>query len=266
MPELRLGLNRAFGWTSHPIMLGLAYAAFAAPAVTLYLQRRRGASMHWVAPTFILLGVFFSLSTGSWFAALIALLLILWDRQGPRNAIRRWKMAALLILVGYIGLEIFADAPPLLALMYHIRFLSTGWLYRWQLWERVMGVMPGHLLFGYGDRMPLEFSGPVGWSVDNHYLVIMLSQGWFGLSTWLLFNISVLWQNIKWHWLKKNNGYSQLSRSFAFSVIGFLVSGLTVAFFSTGAVMLYLAIGIAACKAPESMLQRKKPAQRIVIH
>ena len=39
--------------------------------------------------------------------------------------------------------------------------------------------------------------------------------------------------------------------SFGFSVIGFFTTGLTVAFFSTAAVMLFLTMGIAATSASD---------------
>jgi len=63
---------------------------------------------------------------------------------------------------------------------------------------------------------------------------------------WLIFNGVVLWRNIKHAWLKIDDAYTRILRSFGFSVIGFLVSGLTVAFFSTAAVMLFLSMGISA--------------------
>ena len=245
-PVVRLGVTRAQGWTSHAIMLGLTYAAFAAPAATFALEGTKQSLKKWLVFGLILSGVFFSISTGAWCTAFVALALLFWDRCGPGSRKARWQIGAMCAVGGYLALEVLANAPLGLALMYHIRFLSQGWLYRWQLWERVTSVMPGHWLLGYGEALPEEFTGGSGWSVDNHYLVLLLTQGWFGLGMWLIFNGVVICRNIKHAWLKMDDAYTRVLRSFGFSVIGFLASGLTVAFFSTAAVMLFLSMGIAA--------------------
>lgn len=249
-PVIRFGMTRAHGWTSHAIMLGLTYAAFAAPAATFALEETKQSLKKWLFFGLILSGVFFSLSTGSWFTAFVALAFLCWDRCGPGSRKARWQVGAMCAIGGYLALEVLTNAPLGLALMYHIRFLSKGWLYRWMLWERVTNVMPGHWLFGYGEALPEEFTGGIGWSIDNHYLVLLLMQGWFGLGMWLIFNGVVLWRNIKHTWLKRDDAYTRILRSFGFSVIGFLAAGLTVAFFSTAAVMLFLAMGIAATSVP----------------
>lgn len=245
-PVIRLGMTRAHGWTSHAIMLGLTYAAFAAPAATLAIEDSRCSLKKWLVFGLVLSGVFFSLSTGSWCTAFVALALLFWDRRGPGNRKQRWKAGAMCAIGAYLALLVISDNPPIMTLMYHISFLSPGWLYRWQLWERVINVMPGHWLFGYGEVLPAEFTGGTGWSVDNHYLALLLSQGWLGLGTWLVFNGLVLWRNVKHAWFKLDDTYARILRSFGFTVIGFLASALTVAIFSTAAVMLFLSLGIAA--------------------
>ena len=245
-PVTRLGMTRAHGWTSHAIMLGLTYAAFAAPAATLAIGSSRYSFKKWLVFGLILSGVFFSLSTGSWCTAFVALVLLFWDRRGTGNRTQRWKIGAMCAIGGYLALFVLADNPPIMAIMYHVSFLSPGWLYRWQLWERVTNVMPGHWLFGYGEALPEEFTQAAGWSVDNQYLALLLSQGWLGLGTWLVFNGVVIWKNVKRTWLELGDTHTCILRSFGFSVIGFLASGLSVAFFSTAAVMLFLSLGVAA--------------------
>lgn len=244
--EIRFGLTRAHGWTSHSIMLGITYAAFVAPALTLALDSTAGKFKNCLTTGLLLSGVYFSLSTGAWNVAFFALLLMFFDRYGSSNRKQKWKFIGFSVIAGYIVLWLVADSPPLLALMYHIKFLSTGWLYRWQLWERVIDVMPGYWLLGYGENLPEEFTGQVGWSIDNHYLVLLIQQGWLGLGTWLAFNYSVLKSNIKNYWIDQDDLHARLLRSFGFSIFGFIFSGLTVAFFSTAAIILFFFLGIAS--------------------
>lgn len=249
--EIRWGMTRAHGWTTHSIMLGITYAAFVAPALTLTLDSTIEKFKNWLTIFLLLSGVFFSLSTGAWNVAFFGLLLMFIDRHGSSNRRQKWKFIGFCAIAGYIILWLFSDSHPLLALMYHIQFLSSGWLYRWQLWERVIDVMPGHWLLGYGENMPEEFAGTIGWSIDNHYLVLLIQQGWLGLGTWLAFNISVLKSNIENHWIAGDDLHARLLRSCGFTIIGFLFSGLTVSFFSTAAVMLFLLMGIASTAAPQ---------------
>jgi len=246
MSGMRLGLTRAYGWTQHPIMLGVSYGAFAAPALALAIERGKDVFRRRLYFFLVLLGVFFSLSTGGWCVAFVGIMLLLWDRLGPGRRKQRWLMAAACASGLYLAVALFANNPPLKVALYHINFLSQDWYYRWLLWERVYAVMPGHWLLGYGEAIPAEFSGPVGWSIDNQYLLLLLTQGWFGLATWLSYAFAALWRNIRSYWFRSKEVNLDTQRSLGFTIIGFLAAGLTVGIMDCAGVMFYFIVGAAS--------------------
>jgi len=258
MTEMRFGLTRAYGWTLHPIMLGISYGAFAAPALALAIERGKEAFRRRLYFFLILVGVLFSLSTGGWCVAFIAIMFLLWDRLGPGRRKQRWLTAAVCVIGFYLAVVLFADNPPMMVALYHINFLSSGWLYRWQLWDRVYAVMPGHWMLGYGEAIPAEFRGPVGWSVDNHYLLLLLTQGWFGLATWLAYASAALWRSIRTYWLRGKGVYFDTQRGLGFTIVGFLAAGLTVGIMDTAAVMFYFIAGAASTNLSRSSQVRSR--------
>jgi hypothetical protein len=243
--EERLGLMRVQAWARHPIMLGLTYASMLAVATCFALRGERSRPLlSKVLACGVALGVFCSLSSGSWTAGVVPLLLLAYDRIVQLPANRKWGLVAAGAVGIYAAIRIVSDNSPMMVILYRLQF-SGGWWYRYNLWNRVMEVMPGHWWLGYGATPPEAFAGVAGWSVDNHYLATLLVFGRIGLWSWIAFNAAVVVYNIRYCWLAENSDLTRLGKAIGFTVIGLMVAAFSVALFSTGATMTWLVLGMA---------------------
>lgn len=243
--EQRLGLTRAHGWTSHAIMFGLVNASLI-PIVAVAYKEKLGIVGRW--PLFklgaLLLGCFLSLSTGAWAPAALAVGFLVWDYYSPMSNRSRWVLTFMVLVLGYFILEMLSNRPLMRIIMMNFHISSAdAWHYRWRLYERVYEVMPGHWAWGHGLDTPPEF---VGWqrSIDNHFLLVLLTYGKIGLAIWVSVFFSVLLFAGKAVWMSKPTQTVRLTRAICFSLVGIMLTQFSVALFSTPASIYWLLIGL----------------------
>lgn len=242
-PEFRWGLQRAHGWAQHPIMLGLSYACIFPWVLNRFLDQPKSPHNALVLLA-VTVGVFCSLSAGAYGMVAVTLLLMAWDRVAPLAPKIRWvgfwSMLGAMLAVA----KLVTDTPLLMIIMYRARFLSNGYAYRFQLYERIYAVMPGHWLFGYGPNFPPAFSGPYASSIDNHYLVLMLYSGYLGHTLWLLFNWAMVWKFTQTVFFQPDSPITREYRVFGITLLGIMFAAVSVFLFSFGAFMVWLFIGL----------------------
>ncbi len=245
--ERRLGLTRAMGWTSHPIMLGLFYASFLPVALYAAVYRTNLVGHRaWLKVGALLTGVFLSVSSTAWLAAGIVIALYLWERVRLLSVRDKWYTAFVTIPLMYIVLEALANRPLLRILMMNLHLSSPdAWYYRWILRGRVLTEMPGHWLLGHGLQTPEAFLGPVGWSIDNYYLLLLLLTGILGLASWIGFMVSVVFYRAKVVWFGPDTETARLARALRFAVIASAAAQISVALFSSAAITLWFLMGLA---------------------
>lgn len=239
-PDIRLGFTRAHAWTSHPIMMGVAYAAVLPVAVVAALERiKLTGSLRWSKAFLIALGVFFSLSSGSWLPALCGLALVLWDQLRFLTPAMRWALMGAGAPLTYVLLE-FASGRPLLRILMMKLHLSSpmAWYYRWRLFERVQDMMPGKWMFGWGLGVR------DGFSIDNHYLAVLLMYGRSGLVLWIAMIVAVVLNGWNTLWKAPDTKFVRFGRAVMFAVVGIALTQLSVAMFSTGAALNWMMMGL----------------------
>ena len=243
-PEKRLGLTRAYGWTSHSIMLGVSYAVFVPVMMIAAIERlNKLGNLRWVKLGLLMVGVFCSLSTGAWLPAVMAIGLVVYDYIKLMQPGQRW----LLLSVGgggaYFVLEVLSGRPLLRILMMKLHLTSEmAWWYRWNLYERVYALMPGHEWFGHGLNTPAGLGWQ--WSIDNNYLVVLMLYGRLGLTLWLAILISVLVYGWKAIWNAADIPYRRVARAVMFAVVTVALTQLSVALFSTAEMLNWLFLGL----------------------
>lgn len=245
--EKRLGLTRAYGWTSHSIMLGVSYAVFVPVMMIAAIERmNKLGNLRWFKLGLLLLGVFCSLSTGAWLPAVISIGLVVYDYMkimGPGN---RWLLLSIGGSCTYLILEVLSGRPLLRILMMELHLSSPmAWYYRWRLYERVYAVMPGFEWFGHGNRTPENLMDAWQWSIDNNYLVVLMQYGRVGLTLWIAIPVSILlfgWNSI---WNAPDGPYRRIARAVMFAMVTVGLTQLSVAMFSTAAMLNWLFMGLA---------------------
>lgn len=254
-PEKRLGLIRARGFTTHPIMNGLVYVSFI-PLVLIVWKEKIGVVGKYpllkLAGLFV--GVFLSLSSGAWIPAMLGVGLVFYEYFFRIGAGARW----LIVWVGaptlYYLMEIVANRPVLRVLMMELHLSShDAWYYRWMLYQRVYGVMPGHWLTGHGLNTPMEFVGTWNASIDNQYLVVLLKHGQVGLVAWIAMMALVILYGGRAVWGNGDGPLVRLSRGVMLAIPMIGLAQLTVALFSQATLIYWLAMGMSvgmaqACK------------------
>ncbi len=246
-PEMRMGVTRVKAWTDHPIMFGLVYASVL--PLLLYARAERsgcfGRSVN-LKIGLCLLGVFWSVSSGAFAAALIVIALHVWERRGPGRSADRWAMAWVGAPTVWYGLDFLSGRPLMRILMMKLHLSSPmAWHYRWQLYRRVMDAMPGHWMLGHGLSTPENFVGGYAQSVDNHYLMVLLNRGVVGVTVWVLFMVAACLGAAKWVWFGQDTATTRLARAVCFSIVMFAIAQFSVAVFSTAGVLLWMWMGAA---------------------
>jgi len=244
--EQRMGLFRARGWTTHPIMHGLVYATFLPLAVQAALDRTgvtgRFARLKVAG---LVAGTIFCMSSGVWIAASVAVLLLAYDRLVRIKAGVRWGAFFVGAPLTYVLLEVVANRPLLRILMMKMHISSPdAWQYRWRLNQRVLDQMPGNWPLGWGLHIPDEFTQITGWSIDNHFLVLILMTGVIGLSAWIVFMLGALLFRARYVWFGNDGPLPRTARTAGFALLGSVAAQFSVALYSTAHVVLWLIMGV----------------------
>ncbi len=245
-PEKRLGLTRAYGWTTHSIMFGLVNAIFLPILLVAVIEKLRLVG-RWPKLKALALGVgcFTSLSTGAWGPAVLSVLFVAWDYLFKVKPVIRWPLTYAAIIGGYYALEVLSNRPLLRILMMDLHLSSPeAWWYRWMLYERVYSVMPGSWWLGHGLVVPEEFQN-WAWSIDNNFLVVLMQYGRIGLTLWIGLFAAVLLYGGKAVWGGRDTPYVRFTRAISFGLIGITLTQLSVALFSTPNTLYWLLMGLA---------------------
>ncbi|MEO0477466.1 MAG: O-antigen ligase family protein [Planctomycetota bacterium] len=243
--EKRLGLTRAYGWTSHAIMFGLVNAVFI--SVILVSAKEKLAIFgrwQWFKFFAVSAGCFLSLSTGAWGPAALAVSFVAWDYFAPFKSNKLWPVTFAVLIIGYFVLEYASGRPLLRILMMKMHLTSPdAWYYRWRLFERVYAVMPGNWWLGHGKATPEAFNGFQG-SIDNNFLVVLLRYGRIGLILWCAVPIAIIMYAGKAVWARRPSKLVRVARAMCFALIGILLTQFSVALFSTANNLYWMMMGL----------------------
>lgn len=262
----RMGLTRAYGWTSHSIMLGVSYAVFVPVMMIAAIERLdKLGSLRWLKLGLLMLGVFCSLSTGAWMPAALAVGLVVYDYVKMIPPGPRWLFISVFCSSSYLFLEVLSGRPLLRIMMMKMHLTSEmAWWYRWQLYERVYAVMPGYEWFGHGMKLPGNLANAWQWSIDNNFLVVLMLYGRVGLTLWIAMPACVLLYGWKTVWNAPDSSYRRIARAVMISILTVTLTQLSVAMFSTAEMLnyMFMGLGIGMAQALASKGQAKRPRRK----
>jgi hypothetical protein len=245
--EKRMGLTRAYGWTSHSIMLGVSYAVLVPVMMIAAIEKiNKLGNFRWLKLGLLMVGVFCSLSTGAWLPAAISVAMVVYDYFKFISPGARWMIFYVGGASSYYILEVLSGRPLLRILMMELHLSSPmAWYYRWRLYERVYAVMPGFEWFGHGNRTPANMVDAWQWSIDNNYLMVLMQFGRVGLTLWIAIPIAVLIYGWKSVWNAPDTPYRRIARAVMFAMVTVGLTQLSVALFSTASMLNWLFMGLA---------------------
>jgi hypothetical protein len=189
MPNPRTGFYRAFFCFPHPIMFGLFFAMFG-PVCTGLLHSIKANKLPYIVGIGLMaLGVWSSMSSGPYMAALFAIVFI--AVYPCRKYSKAMFVAAILLclLVEIISNRHFFEVVD------RFTFSSATAWYRSKLIEVALfeGGMSGHWLTGYGWVDPgwgPRLDGNAQTDIVNHYILVLVHYGLVGLVPFLALIVS----------------------------------------------------------------------------
>ncbi|MBX2852838.1 MAG: hypothetical protein KTR15_13970 [Phycisphaeraceae bacterium] len=264
-PKPRHGLTRAYGWTSHSIMLGISYGVFVPVMMVAAIERMNqlGGRLRWLKLGLLMLGVFCSLSTGAWLPAIMAVGLVVYDYLKFMTPGNRWLLLSISSSSMYLFLEVLSGRPLLRIMMMKLHLTSEmAWWYRWQLYKRVYALMPGYEWFGHGLKTPAGLGWQ--WSIDNNFLVVLMLYGRVGLTLWIAMPVAVLVYGWKSIWNVPDSSYRRVARAVMFAIVAVALTQLSVAMFSTAEMLnyMFMGLGIGLAQGLAASGQAKRPRRK----
>lgn len=184
-PGMKFGLHRAHVCISHPILFGLHMATLLPLALGLLKYPGRRGFLGRIAVPFILAGVI--ASTGAT-AYMYVIFLFGFLMVFPIR--RYWPVVLACVVGGIVFVEIYSNRHFYEVISGYSGSAGTAY-YRIQMTERVIEVMPGRWVLGYGNTpLPLHDY----WDdVCSQFIFLLATCGLLGLSVFVLFFFGVLW-------------------------------------------------------------------------
>jgi hypothetical protein len=170
----RMGIRRSQVVFEHPILFG-AFVSTAFGLVWYALIPNAAFVARMFLVSFVGFATFFSMSTGAFLAVIVQLGLIGWELL-TRPHPQRWKIFAVLVIIGYLVLDQITTRSPFHTLVRYASFNSQSSYNRILIFEHGMAVVKANPIFGIGFR---DWPRPrwMNPSVDNFWLLIAMRHG-----------------------------------------------------------------------------------------
>lgn len=233
--QTRLGLLRASGPFSHPIIGGLFLGSF----LPLYALSGLKKNIRLIGLVGGACG-FFSLSSAAILVMILGLGIVLLDKIQKSFQFFNWRHIIFFSLLGLLLIEVASQNGVMSIIIRYTLDPSTGY-YRQLIWEYgSRSVMRNPLIgIGYTDYERLYFMGT---SVDHHWLLIAIRHGLPAFIAIFLSSCAALIGL-----MRRISVESGLDRSMGLGMAATLGSlmfaGLTVTFFGSTLTLFYLLIG-----------------------
>ncbi len=234
--EIRLGLMRAGGPFSHPILGGL----FMASMLPIYFYSGLRRWPLWIGAASGFFAVF-SGSSAAFLALLMAIGLIGYDWMQKRVALLNWSYFVIAVAGAMSVIQVLSQNGLVSIIVRFTLNPQTG-QFRRLIWDYGVRSVENHPLFGIGYT---EYERAL-WmppTVDNHWLMLGIRHG---LITPVLFALAC--GLIIYRMAKISGTQSETGRRFyvgyAISLFVFAIMGFTVAFFGSVQYWFYILMGV----------------------
>lgn len=168
---IRLGLRRAQTIFAHPILFGV----FVSTGLGLFWYVLRPRWLRYLAAPLVAVGTLFSLSTGALIAVVMQALFISWEVI-LRTVKSRWRLFAVLSVIGYFAIDILSNRSPFHVLVTYATFYQGSAYNRILIWQFGTENVLANPVFGLGFN---DWVRP-SWmrsSVDNFWLLLAMRYG-----------------------------------------------------------------------------------------
>lgn len=260
--QTRLGLLRATGPFSHPILGGICLAVM----IPFYLNTGIKGMPRYLGLAGAACG-FFSLSSGAFLVILIGTGLVMADRVLQIVKSVSWRYVSSAIVTFLLLVQLLSPNGLVAILIRYTLDPSTGY-YRRLIWEYgTASVWRNPLIgIGYTDFERLSYMGT---SVDNHWLLIPMRHG---IPAILAIGATFLYGF--WTLTRAASGSTGVDRSafvsFAAVFVSLFVAGFTVAYFGSSLTVLYFVVGASISMAaavparshPHTIAPRPQPRKQ----
>lgn len=239
--QTRLGLMRASGPFSHPI-LGGAYLAAMLPLY--YCSGLKG----WPRAAGIIAAIcgVFSLSSGAFLVFILGMGAVVADKVQRRTSLLTWPRILIAICIGLIIIEVFSAKGLTAFLIRYTLDPATGY-YRQLIWQYGSASVMRHpwIGIGYTDFERLRWMGT---SVDHHWLLLAMRHGLIVPLAFLSAFLTVIYLLSKK--ASRHVGVDRMTYIALAAVLSALViAGLTVTYFGQMQTMFYFLFGICLSQA-----------------
>lgn len=252
--EVRMGLTRAYGPFSHPILSGVFFSTFLG---FIWYASKLKFSKKLKQLFFPILAVLTTLSSAPMLSVIIQLSAIFWNWYARLNK-KRWKTVAFGIMGVYIFLSFWSDSTPLMAILRRVTLDPQTAYFRTLIWTYGSEEVIRHPVMGIGFNDWVRPDWMHAASVDSFFLLQAMRYGFVGvllliLSIFFLVKRLVLFMNHK-----ETSKLKMISTGWIVSMISLVLMGFTVDFFGTNRPLFFFMMGIGASIVKMQQLAIKK--------
>lgn len=234
---VRLGLLRAAGPFSHPILAGLFMASFL-PLFFNSALRKWPYKLGIVASLFAI----FSVSSAAFLSFIITGILLGYDWL--QNHVRGigWRLFIFTLSALLLFLQMASENGVMPIIIRYTLDPATGW-FRQLIWKYGTLSMDKHPWFGIGftdyERLPWMIN-----SIDNHWLLLGVRHGYIAPICFMAASLGAIY-HLSHASSTLNNADGKLARGVVFSLVGLVLSGFTTSYFGGTLTWFIMLIGIA---------------------
>jgi len=257
--EERLGLTRAYGPFSHPILSGVFFSGLI--GIFWYGARHSLTKKMWQMG--ILVGATFtSLSSAPLLVAIFQLAAIFWNRVADRIKVR-WKLVVAGMASLYVFLFFWSPYSPVMVILSRITMDPHTAYWRMLIWDFGTAEVGRHPFVGIGFGDWIRPVWMLSDSVDNFWLLQAMR---YGLPAVVFLGAAVLLLLIKVHSLKdrtESKDYQMISLGWIVSAIALVMVAFTVDFFGNNRPFFFFLMGLGAAIVNMQQMTLKKGQEDI---
>jgi O-antigen ligase len=252
--EIRMGLTRAYGPFSHPILSGVFFSTFLGfiwySSKLKFLNKLKQL-------IFLIIAVLTALSSAPMLAVIIQVSAIFWNWYARLNK-KRWKTVAYGIATVYIFLSFWSDSTPLMAILRRITLDPQTAYFRTLIWTYGSDEVIRHPIMGIGFN---DWVRPI-WmhtaSVDSFFLVQAMRHGFVGVLLLILSIFFLVKKMVSFINHKETSKLQMITTGWIVSMVSLVLMGFTVDFFGTNRPLFFFMMGIGASILKMQQLAIKK--------
>lgn len=240
--EERLGLTRAYGPFSHPILMGVYYSTLI--GVVWYGYHWRSLPNKLMGIVVLSLGAFASLSSAPILLMLFQIFAIFWNYIAGKLRYH-WQLIVAMLAILYAVLFFWSSQSPLMTILSRITLNPQTAYYRQIVWDYGLAEVAKSPIFGIGRLDWERPSWMVNESIDSFWLVLSMR---YGLPVALLIGAIMI------IFIIKLGQYAQTTKQdikllcigWVVSAVSLFLIGFTVDYFGTNRIFFFFMLGLGA--------------------